>query len=248
MLHVKQLDHFWHEARPLTYGAEGAYTLPVAIERFCSNTELIEISSYRKRILSSPVGVESKSYGYPGVRELSLENFENEAELSVFLPKTDNEFLVAQPLYFEHSIIGQYEDAHKRRDILDYASLAVELGVLDSDSASGFLEANHFIPGGFDLGIYPRLWLVETLSKIELVARQFVCRNGSRLGKYDGYQIRAVGFLSERLGSYFIIRHLMEKYSNNIPADIFGHMTVMVEGNAGYSVGLSDQSSNRLKR
>lgn len=237
--HIQQLDRFWHEARPLVYGAEGTYVLPIAIERSPSGAELIEISSYRKRILPSPAGVESKSHGNPTMRELSLENLENGAELSVIIPRHGLEFLVAQPIYFESSIAGQYAAAHYRKDIIDYTSLALELGVLDSDSASEFLAATHLIPGGIQLGIYPKSWLIDTLSSIELVSRNFVRRNANRLKRYDTYQVRAVGFLSERLGSFLLIRHLMEKYSNNIPADIFGYMTVVVEGNSSYSIGRS---------
>ncbi|WP_148664681.1 hypothetical protein [Mycobacterium colombiense] len=238
--HIGQLDRFWHEARPLVYGAEGTYVLPIAIERSSSGAELIEISSFRKRILPSPAGMESKSHGNPTMRELSLGNLETGVALPVIRPRHGIEFLVAQPLYFESSIIGQYAAAHYRRDIIDYTALAIELGVLDSDSASEFLTAKHLIPGGIQLGIYPRSWLMDAMSSIELVSRNFVHRNASRLKHYDTYQVRAVGFLSERLGSFFLIRHLVEKYSNKIPADIFGYMTVIVEGNSSYSIGRSE--------
>jgi hypothetical protein len=244
VFHVRQLDRFWHEARPIAYGAAGTYVLPIAIERFSSAAKLIEISSYRKRILPSPEGIESQSFPFPSMRELSFGNFGEGAELSVFMPKADLEFLVAQPLYFENSVFGQYAISHHPRDILDYTSLAIEMGVLGSNSASEFLAAKHFIPGGVELGIYPKSWLIHALSRIELVGRQFLYQYGNRLKKYDKYQIRAVGFLSERLGSFLLIRHLMEKYSNNIPADVFGYMTVILEGNSSYSAGLTDRPRN----
>lgn len=240
VFHVRQLDRFWHEARPIAYGAAGTYVLPIAIERFSSDARLIEISNYRKRILPCSVGVE-----FPlNARALSFENFEKEAELSVFTPRADLEFLVGQPLYFGVSIIDQYAACHHRKDILDYTSLAIEMGVLDSNSASEFLAAKHFIPGGVELGIFPKSWIIHTLSRIELVGRQFLCRYGNRLKNYDTYQIRAVPFLSERLGSFLLIRHLMDKYSNNIPADIFGYMTVIMESDSSYAVGLADQPRN----
>ncbi|WP_322857622.1 hypothetical protein [Mycobacterium shigaense] len=215
--------------------------MPIAVERFANSADLIEISSHRKRLLPVPVGVDSQSFGYPAVRELTLESFEKETELSVLTPRSGVEFLVAHPLYFENSLVGQYATAHHRKDILDYASLAVELGVLDKGSASKFLSARHFIPGGAQLGIYPKSWLLDATSAIELVSRQFLQRYSRRLEKYDIYQIRAVGFLSERLGSFLLLSHLIERYSNKVPVDIFGYMTVIVEGNSRYSIALSDQ-------
>lgn len=241
--HVRHLDQFWHEARPVAYGAAGSHALPIAIEKSSNDAEFIEICSYRKRILPSPEGIESRIY--PTMRELSLGDFGTEPELSVFIPRADHGFLVAQPLHFRKPVVDHYAATHHRRDILDYTSLAVEMGVLDADSASEFLAAKFFIPAGVELGIFPKEWLVQVLSGIELVGRQFLNRYSDRVRKYNKYQIRAVNFLSERLGSFFLIRHLTEKFSNNIPAEIFGYMTVMVEGNSSYSAGLAEQPKDR---
>lgn len=238
-LHVSQLDQFWHRARPLSYGAAGSYVLPIAIEKYAGAAELIEISSYRKRTLPSAEGTESRKY--PTMRELSLEGFDREAELSTFTPGRGVEFLVPQPMRVKKTIVGNYAAIHHRKDILDYASLAVEVGVLDKNSAAEFLAGRYFIPGGVELGIYPRAWLVDVLSSLELVGRHFVERYADRLKKYNRFQIRAVGFLGERLGSYFLLRHLTEKYSNHIPAEVFGHMTVIVEDTSKYSAGLADR-------
>ncbi len=242
--HVRHLDRFWHDARPVAYGAAGTYVVPVAVQRSFADAEFIEISNYRKRILPSPEGTESRKY--PTLRELDLVTFQKAAELSTFVPSAENGFLIAQPLHVKKSIFGHYKAVHRRQDILDYTSLAVELGILDKPSASEFLGAKHFIPGGIELGVYPKSWLIPALSSLEVLGREFLNRYGSRVERYNSFQVRAVGFLSERLGSFLLIRHLTKKYSNNIPANIFGHMTVIVEGGSGYTAGLTDRSKDRI--
>lgn len=242
VFHVRQLDQYWHDARPIAYGAAGAYVLPIAIERYCSDADLIEISSYRKRTLPFSDGRESRVY--PTMRELPLRCIEKQTELSEFRPRAGVEFLVAQPLHLKNSVVGNYAAIHHRHDILDYTALAVDVGVLDPNSASEFLASKYFIPAGIELGIYPRPWIVDALSNIELVGRQFLNEYGTRVKRYNRFQIRAVGFLGERLGSFLLIRHLIDKYSNNIPADVFGYMTTIVADSSEYSAGLADRQSN----
>lgn len=244
--HVKHLDSFWHEARPLAYGAAGTHVLPIAMEELPSHIELIEISSFRKRVLPSREGIESRIY--PTMREVPREGLAAEVELSVFTPPKDLGFLVPQPLYLKNSMLGHYTICHRRKDILDYTTIAVEAGVLDKDSAAEFLSSKHFIPGGVELGVYPKVFLADALSKIERVSRRFLIRYSDRLKKYDAYQIRAVGFLSERLGSFLLMRHLTEVHGKNIPESIFGHMTAIVEEDATYTVGLVEQPKKRLAR
>jgi glycosyltransferase involved in cell wall biosynthesis len=236
--HVSHLDQFWHEARPVAYGAAGSHVLPIAIERFASTAELIEISWHRKRVLPSPVGVQSPVL--PEMNELTVEDAKKIPELSLFTPPNDSGFLLIQPQYFPNSIIGHYAYHHDLRDLLDYTSLAIEMDVLDRESAAELLTMKLLIPGGAEYGIFPKSFLIPTLSQIERVGREFLHRYSNRLKTYNKYQIRAVHFLSERLGSFMVIRHLSEKYSNNIPADIFGYLTCIVESGSHYRYGVAD--------
>ncbi|MCV7298521.1 hypothetical protein H7J93_02580 [Mycobacterium barrassiae] len=244
--HVRQLDQFWHEARPIAYGTAGTNVLPIAIERFASAATLIEICSHRKRVLASSEGIESELVS--GCRELRFGDFEEKAELSVQMPPADLEFLIPQPLYFENSIVEkQIELRHyDRRDLRDYTSIAIEMGALESDSLNEFLAARHFIPGGSQIGIYPKSWLMSKLSKRELIDRQFLSRYRHRIEKYEAVQIRAVSFLAECLGSFLLIRHLAEKYSNNIPAGIFGYVTVILDSDIWHAQGI--EKVNRARK
>ncbi|WP_139335150.1 hypothetical protein [Mycobacterium sp. GA-1841] len=221
--------------------------MPIAIRKFSPQADLIEICSFRKRILPYPAGVEAKIF--PTLREFDLEYALAEDDVaSQFSWEPGSGFLVAQPLYFKNTVYRHYASIYRSRDFHDYTSIAVEMNVLDSCSASQFLAAKHFIPGGVELGIFPRSWLVDVLSKLEAVGRVFLERYGYRVREYDKYQVRAVGFLSERLGSFLLIRHLMDIYSNHIPADVFGYMTVIVNDGSRYSAGLGDVESDRPDR
>ena len=243
--HVRHLDQFWHNSRPIAYGAAGTHILPMVIEKFASDATLIEVSNHRKRTLPSGEGIESQVF--PTLRELSLEKFDKTDTLSLFTPRTGIEFLVPQPIHIKTSVLQHYAAVHRRRDILDYAALAVEMDILDSKSSSEFLASKYFIPGGVEIGIYPKEWLVHTWTGLEIVGREFLMRYGSRLEKYNRFQIRAVGFLAERLGSFLLLRHLIDTYSNNIPADIFGHLSVIIPDDSGYSGGLADQPTKRSR-
>jgi hypothetical protein len=237
--HISQLDQFWHDARPIAYGAAGTHVLPVAIEKFANDADLIEISLHRKRILRTPLGAIWPVLG--GGRELTIEQAKGKTELSsVIRPPNDTGFLVSQPLYFPNSVIGQYGECHYSKDLLDYTSLAIQMGILDNQTAVEFLTGKQFIPGGIEFGIFPKTWLLPALSQIEHVGREFLCRYGNRIREYNQFQIRVLGFLSERLGSYMVIRRLSEIFSNSIPADVFGYMTCIVEEGSHYEGGIAD--------
>lgn len=238
--HVRKLDEFWDEARPISFGAAGTAVLPTAVDRFAGESDFIEISSFRKRILPAPLGRESRTY--PTMRELRLRDITQRRDIEVFSPQIDRGFLVAQPINFKKSVFDHYSRIHHARDILDYCSLAVELGVLDRDSAAEFLDAKKFIPCGVEQGIFPRIWLVETLSGIERVSRQFLHRWGDRVKTYDDYQVRAVGFLSERLGSFILNRELEAIFGGEVPPEVHGHMTTIIDGASEYSVGTTARS------
>ena len=91
------------------------------------------------------------------------------------------------------------------------------------------------------MGIYPRTYLMESLGAIERVGREFLERHSGRVKKYDATQVRAVGYLHERLGSFLLLSHLEEKYSGVIPAEIFGYMTTIVESGSSYSPAKADK-------
>jgi glycosyltransferase involved in cell wall biosynthesis len=241
--HISKLDRYWHEARPIAFGAAGAYAVPAAIERFAEGAELIELSSQRKRVLLSPEGVGSQVYrtSTATIRELSTEECRARTDISpVIMPPNDSGFLVSHPRYYELPLSGLYNREFHFVDILDYTSIAIELGVLDNKSAAEFMAIQKIIPAGTELGIFPTSWLISALTKLEKVGREFLDRHGDRIRTYNIYQVRAVGFLSECLGSFLLLRHLAEQHSGNIPANVFGYMTCITEDGQPFQVGVAD--------
>jgi hypothetical protein len=243
--HISKLDQYWHEARPIAFGAAGAYAVPAAIERFADGAELIELSSQRKRVLLSPEGVGSQVYrtSTASIRELSTEECKARTDIpAVFMPPNDSGFLVSHPRYYELPLSGLYNREFHFVDILDYTSIAIELGVLDNKSAAEFMAIQKIIPAGTELGIFPTSWLLSALTTLERVGREFLNRHGNRIRTYNIYQVRAVGFLSECLGSFLLLRHLADLHSGNIPANVFGYMTCITENDQPFQVGVADVS------
>lgn len=232
--HVSNLEPFWHQRRELSYGAAGSYSIPAGIVKNKINADILMISGYRKVVLNRVVGRAAENY--PGMRLVDVGSSEV-FHISDALPLSDADFLLSAPLEFKQGIYKQYDSAHKAVDFLDYLTLVVKMGVLSEDEALEFLGMKWLIPGGCEMGTYPFDWCLEKLAIIEKVGREFVATYENRIASYDAYQVRAVGFLSERLGSYFLVRELSRRYPAGVPAHIFGHLTSFVLPGGGYAIG-----------
>jgi len=151
-------------------------------------------------------------------------------------PRQDNRFLVVRPLIFDGGIVDQYARAHKLIDLVNYCSLAVDLGILNEKDVDSFFKCRYFIQGGAEFGTYPADWLIPTLNCLERLGRTFLDQYGARIKEYDSYQVRAVGFLAERLGSFLLLKRLKRSYPQGIPGSLFG-VIATVSNDGGYAVG-----------
>ena len=226
-INISKLDTFWHENRPLAYGAAGNYTLPNAIKINGELTNITGVSSHRKIVSRIPIGREASNY--PGLRLVSTGDL-SFLTLEDIKPYEGYNFLISRPVQFIQGIFSQYNSNHHIADLLEYTSIAVQLGILSSAEVNEFIAERILFPGGCEMGVFPTIWLAEILSKLESVGREFILRAGNRIRQYDSYQVRAVGFLSERLGSFFLHKELIKRYPSGIPNQIFGFMCNVQNG------------------
>jgi hypothetical protein len=228
---IAQLDTYWHERRPVAYGAAGSYVLARAMQQAGDAGHLVGICSHRKIVVRDPIGRQSRLIA--PMREAEA------AELLALSgdacsPREPHEFLLHQPLPLGN-IVAHYAHNHRVIDLLDYLSIAVEIGELAPGDVATFVTQQGLLTGGCELGVYPRLWLVETLSRLERVSRLFLERHADRISRYDNYNIRTLAFLSERLGSFFLIQELRRRYPRGVPGEIFGFICCVVEPGGSYS-------------
>ncbi len=230
--HISALDSFWDGMRPLAYGAAGNYAIPRAIESLSPPTALTGVFSHRKIVVRKQIGEAARRY--PINHEISIS-----AAMSLpaeeAAPQGDLDFLIAPPVEFPRGLVVQYAESHHALDLFEYLSLAVRIGVMTASDVQEFAQEKYFLTGGCELGIYPTEWLYHVLDNLQLLGRHFLEEHGHRIRSYDGYQVRAVGFLAERLGSYFLLRELRRRYPAGVPLEIFGCLCVIVPEGAEYS-------------
>jgi hypothetical protein len=153
-------------------------------------------------------------------------------DLSKLEPKKTDEFLVAKPIVVEGGVFGQYANFHKIEDLINYCSLGIDLGIINEEEMRQFYKCKYIIQGGVELGVYPVGWARSTLGKLEILGRAYLDKYRTRVLTYDSYQVRCVGFLSERLGSFFLLQELKKRFPSGIPSRLFGTLiTISDDGN-----------------
>ena len=228
--HISALDAYWDSMRPYSYGAAGNYAIPRAIDA-TGPANLTGIFSHRKIIVRTQMGTPSEELAF--LYEIGIEDAGRlpRAEIE---PHPGFEFLIGFPLNFRCGVLEHYIEAHRGIDMFEYTSIAVELGILTLDQAQEFAKEKIFIPGGCELGIYPTPWIRPILETLATLGREFITRCAPRLRTYDNFQVRAVGFLAERLGSFFLLTELRKRFPAGIPRQLCGTLCVIVPPGTSY--------------
>jgi hypothetical protein len=221
--HISRLNSFWHENRNVSYGCAGSYSVPELLYLKEDIYDYLELCAYRKKVIDTKIGFSSLTYSSMQiVNGLSLDASTIQ---SIKARVNINDFLVSKPLIFDSDLMLQYANCHLLQDLLDYTSIAIDLSIINQEHAEMFLRCKLLIPGGCELGRYPIDWSIKTLSALRQVGAEFLARYKKRIECYNAYQIRALGFLSERLGSYLLLMEFNRRFGDNVPDSIFGYMT-----------------------
>ncbi len=228
--HVSALDAFWDRMRPYSYGAAGNYVIPRAMD-MAGHADLTGVFSHRKIIVRTKMGEPSPLLQF--YHEISTVEAKGIPRQEVE-PRPGFEFLIGFPLRFERGVLDHYIQAHRGIDIFEYVSMAVDMGLLTLDEAQAFAMEKIFIPGGCELGVYPTAWHRPTLERLENLGRQFVTRCAPRLRSYDNFQVRAVGFLAERLGSFWLLSELRSRFPAGFPQELCGYLCAISQPGGSY--------------
>lgn len=225
--HISALDPFWHNARPVAYSAAGSYAIEDALRIAKAEPQIVGIVSQRKFLCRQPIG-RSAPY-YPALREVDPVEM-SQLDDRLTRPAADIPFLITRPVFLAQGVFLNYLKCHHIVDLIDYLSLAARMRILDNSEIEHLIKRTDIIPGGCECGYYPTHWLFSILRTLRSLGHAFIEQYGNRVATYSPQQVRALSFLSERLGSYLLFQKLASLYGSAIDPRVFGHMCVVVEG------------------
>lgn len=179
------------------------------------------IAQHRRFVLNKSIGV--KSTNQPWANVVSKKEIKNLEITDSFIPLLNNNYLIGSIVEFD-SILSNYSRHHYVRDLLRFVSVLVDDEILTNNEAEEFLKQKVLIPAP-SCGTFPTRDLLEIIEKVELAAFSF-WKNGFKIYN-DSYQCRTLGFLLERLNSYFLINKILTKGLDI--NKILGHTTIISE-------------------
>ncbi|UUY09023.1 hypothetical protein LRS11_03030 [Pseudomonas sp. J452] len=206
-LNLRDLAPEWEPYHPVLGATAGAFALKNLLLSQPGSIRQVGICQYRKFLSRERIGAQAQNYQVMDV--LSAEQMGEFALADLMLP-SESDFLIGKPGQFtlngqNHGYLYQYKDVHHVEDFLRFTAVAVELGVLSKQEVIPFFDEKVFFPGGIELGVLPAEFWVSHITAIESVVRRCVQLHDTRRPDLQG---RVWAFCAERLGSYFLLRHL----------------------------------------
>jgi hypothetical protein len=195
-----------------------------AFDNSINLNELITICQYRRFVFNKKLG--KQTINMPWSTVLTYSEMQSLKVINECSPLTGNTYLIGSAIQVP-SILQQYAADHFLRDILQFTSTLIDLGILTNEDAFHFLNSNHLIPspscGTFTLGCF-----IEIFKVLELAAEGFW--NNGYQSYDDPYQSRVMSFLLERLNSFLLISYL-NKSALNI-TKLLGFTTMVTPENS----------------
>lgn len=213
-LNLRDLAPEWIEHHPILGGTAGTFALKNYVLRHHPNAKQIGICQYRKFVTRDAIGIQASNYKTMNV--ISCDEFEESNPNELMWPG-DAKFVVGKPAAFNAELpdcdyLVQYLNCHHIEDLLRFTAEAIAVDALKPSDGHHFLREVIFFPGGVELGIFPADFWLSTITDIENTVRACIQRYGDI--KREGYQSRAWAFCVERLGSYLLLKHFRQHYSN----------------------------------
>ena len=196
--------------------------------------EKINICSYRKFVCRFSVGKPNYAFkkvsasNYLGMQILDQHHADH---MRAYPFGCEPELVVAAKRNFPEKILKQFANCHKTEHLLLLLSAAIATDCISRKAAAKALEAETFIPGGVEVGVFPMDFWVKNMSKIEQAIFYY----------FDHYwkddlareaQFRELSFALERLGSFIVLEYIKErKVSGHNIQNPHGFMhTVITDG------------------
>lgn len=222
---LRDLAPEWEPHHPQLGSLVGCFALRNYIVENKLQVRQVGMCQYRKFISSGKVGgVPAENYPVMDVVSRGMLDIQQMAEA---MAPGERDFLLGKPALLRSGYLHQYQDCHHPEDLLRFTAAALELGVLSRQDATPFLAEMVFLPGGIEAGVFPTDFWIRAISSIEAVVRLCVERYPVRR---EGYQARAWGFCSERLGSFLLLRYLVATYGVDAwQASFVGQLNLLTE-------------------
>ena len=248
-LNLRDLAPEWEAHHPILGGLVGTFAMKNHVLAHHPQADRIGLCQYRKfvsrRRLSRVVAP-----SYKAMDVVTKQSLSPGLLAEAMLP--DAEWLLPRPFLLSNwrkhgDVLEQYSRVHQPQDLLRFVAEAVEQQLLDKAEVPRFLAEEVMVPGGIELGVFPAEFWIRSVTAIENVVR--ACVQRYRLVR-EGYDARAWGFCTERLGSYLVLRRLRAlgpakprflSFRHSMPtlgpSRFFGRLNLITEDTVDYVIG-----------
>lgn len=137
----------------------------------------------------------------------------------------NTDLLISEPVTLatrqgKHSYLQHFGQTYCVEDLLRFAAIAVDFGIIDRSEQQDFLHEKWFYSSGCRVGIFPAEFWIQTISAIEILVRKCMLQLPA---SSSVYQRSAWTLCAEYLMSYMLNKYVMTHYvDEEAKASCFG--------------------------